>query len=503
MKGLLFVTQMSILMKRENEFERRGSPLNDEKKSKKELIKELQKVRERYKYIFKIAKVGIVVHDRNGRIRDANPEAEKALGLPEEKMKKKGVDYWEGKIFKENGESMKVSDFPISKVFDSEKPVEGAIIGVQPSSQKGIKWYVHNATPLFNKKGNIDRVMTSFIEITKKKKMENQLKKSEQKYRSFFQTSRDAVFITSEDGRWIDMNDAAVELFGYKSKKELQKIRIPDLYKNPEDRKRHLAIIEKRGFSKDFPIDLIRKDGRIINTLITSVVVKKKKGETTVYQGIIKDITQRKKAEEQLKKSLKEKDVMLREIHHRVKNNLQIVTSLLRLQSNFTQDKKAKEAFKESQNRIHSMSLIHEKLYRSKNLAQIDLGVYIQNFVTHLFHTYEVDASQIKMEIDGKDIQVDINKAIPCGLILNELVSNAVKHAFPSGQKGNLNINLHNNKRGKAVLSVKDDGSGLPEGINIKNPKSLGLQLIKDLTQQIGGTLRIQRKDGTQFTVIF
>ncbi|HZX10356.1 MAG TPA: PAS domain S-box protein, partial [Acidobacteriota bacterium] len=451
----------------------------------KKLKIELQKSREKYKHLFENIKVGIVVHDRSGRIIEANPEAEKTLGLSQQELKEKPVDYWEGKTYNENSELMKTSEFPIFRVFNSGKPDEGTIIGISSPKHKEIKWYIHNAVPLFDKKGNIDRIMTSFIEITKQIETENELKRSEQKYRSFFQTSRDAVFITSKDGRWIDMNDAAVKLFGYKNKQELKKIRIPDLYENLEDRKRHLAVIEKQGFTKDFAVNLKRKDGRIINTLITSVVVKKKKGEATVYQGIIKDITERKKTEEKMEKSLKEKEVLLREIHHRVKNNLQIVTSLLRLQSQFIRDKEAKQAFRESQNRIYSMALIHEKLYKSQDLARINLGHYIQNFVTHLFHTYEVDTSRIKMSMDTENVQVDINTAIPCGLILNEMVSNAIKHAFPSGQKGEVSIRLGKNEEGKINLSVKDNGRGLPREVNLNNPKSLGLQLIKDLTKQL------------------
>ncbi|MFO7980122.1 MAG: PAS domain S-box protein [Candidatus Aminicenantes bacterium] len=469
----------------------------------KKLKSELQKSREKYKHLFENIKAGIVIHARDGSIIEANPEAEKALGLPEEELKKKDMNYWEGKIFKENGEPMKTSEFPVSRVFNSGKPDEGAIIGISSPKHKEIKWYIQNATPHFDKKGNVDRVMTTFIEITKQIETENELKRSEQKYRSFFQTSRDAVFITTDDGRWIDMNDAAVKLFGYKSKRELQKIRIPDLYENSEVRKRHLEVIEKQGFTKDFAVNLKRKDGRIINTLITSVVVKKKKGEATVYQGIIKDITQRKKTEEKMKKSLKEKEVMLREIHHRVKNNLQIVTSLLRLQSQFLRDKEAKQAFRESQNRIYSMALIHEKLYKSQDLARINLGHYIQSFVTHLFHAYEVDTSQIKMLMDTEDVQVDINTAIPCGLILNELVSNALKHAFPSGQRGEVNVRLSKNKEGKINLTVKDNGRGLPREVNLHNPKSLGLQLIKDLTKQLNGEVKVQKTKGSKFTVTF
>jgi len=477
--------------------------MRGKKKSKEELKKELQEARKRYRQIFEIAKVGIVVHDRNGKIIDANPEAEKALDNTEKELRKKDINYWEGKIYKENGELMKPSEFPVSRVFDTGKPTKGDVVGILGSKQDEIKWYIHGAAPLFDEKENIDKVMTSFIEITKQIRMENQLKRSEEKYRSFFQTSRDAVFITSKQGHWLDMNDAAVKLFGYKNTQELSKVKIPDLYEKPEDRKRHIDIIEKKGFTKDYAVNLKKKNDQVINTLITSVVIKNNSGEVIGFQGTIKDITERKKAEEKIKKSLQEKEVMLREIHHRVKNNLQIVTSLLRIQARFIQDRKAKQAFKESQSRIYSMSLVHEKLYKSQDYANIDLGLYIQNFVTHLFHTYEVDTSRIEMSTDTENVHVDINKAIPCGLILNELVSNALKHAFPCGQKGKLSIKLRKSNNRKISLSVKDNGKGLPKGINIRHPKSLGLQLIKDLTMQLHGDLKVRRENGTQFTIYF
>ncbi|MGM0466021.1 MAG: sensor histidine kinase, partial [Acidobacteriota bacterium] len=139
----------------------------------------------------------------------------------------------------------------------------------------------------------------------------------------------------------------------------------------------------------------------------------------------------------------------------------------------------------------------------SQDLARINLGHYIQSFVTHLFHAYEVDTSQIKMLMDTEDVQVDINTAIPCGLILNELVSNALKHAFPSGQRGEVNVRLSKNKEGKINLTVKDNGRGLPREVNLHNPKSLGLQLIKDLTKQLNGEVKVQKTKGSKFTVTF
>jgi PAS domain S-box-containing protein len=215
------------------------------------------------------------------------------------------------------------------------------------------------------------------------------------------------------------------------------------------------------------------------------------------------DISQRKNSEEKVRASLKEKEVMLQEIHHRVKNNLQIIISLLRLQARFIKDKEAKELFKDSQRRIRSMAIIHEKLYRSEDFAQVNFAWYIQSFSTHLFQTYMVDSTKIKLNMDVDDIQIDINKAIPCGILLNELVSNSIKHAFPSGRKGQIKIRLKQTKAGRVSLEVKDNGVGFPKNLDFRKPETLGLQLINDLSKQIRATLLVEIKAGTKITVVF
>ncbi len=215
------------------------------------------------------------------------------------------------------------------------------------------------------------------------------------------------------------------------------------------------------------------------------------------------DISKHKNAERKIKASLKEKEIMLQEIHHRVKNNLQIIISLLRLQARFIKDKQARELFKDSQSRIRSMALIHEKLYRSEDFTQVNFAWYIQSFSTHLFQTYFVDSTKIKLNMDLDDIKIDINKAIPCGILINELVSNSIKHAFPSGRKGEIKIRLKQTKARRVSLAVKDNGVGFPKNIDFRKPETLGLQLINDLSKQIRATLRVEIKAGTKITVIF
>ena len=212
---------------------------------------------------------------------------------------------------------------------------------------------------------------------------------------------------------------------------------------------------------------------------------------------------QRKRAEEALKESLQEKEVLLKEIHHRVKNNMQVISSLLSLQSRHLHDPKAIGMFKDSQHRIRSMALVHEKLYQSPDLSRIDFGQYLENLVVYLVHSYQVDSGRIRMRIDVGDAALDINTAIPCGLIVNELVTNALKHAFPGGRKGEVRITLRRGDDGRLTLKVADDGAGWPAGVDFRRTDTLGLQLVTMLVDQLDGTIELEPKAGTIFRIVF
>jgi two-component sensor histidine kinase len=215
------------------------------------------------------------------------------------------------------------------------------------------------------------------------------------------------------------------------------------------------------------------------------------------------EIVYRKQAEEALQKSLKEKEALLKEIYHRVKNNMQIVSSLLNLQSKNVTDEKALEMLRESQGRIRSMALIHEKLYQSDDLSSIDFAKYINTLTINLFNIYRVNSGVIGFTVDAKDVSFDIETAIPCGLIINELVTNALKHAFPKGRKGNINISLHELEKNKFRLSVKDNGIGIPKDKDILNAGTLGLRLVMNLSKQINGTVKMDGTNGTSFEITF
>jgi PAS domain S-box-containing protein len=211
----------------------------------------------------------------------------------------------------------------------------------------------------------------------------------------------------------------------------------------------------------------------------------------------------RVRARERLQESLQEKEALLREVHHRVKNNMQIISSMFNLQAGEISDPRAVDKIRQGQARIRSMALIHEKLYQSKDLARINFGDYIRSLASHIFLFWKVDGERIKLEMDLEDATLDINTAIPCGLILNELLSNALKHAFPDGRTGTVRLSLHREPGGGLSLSIGDDGVGLPLGIEPGRTNTLGLQIVGLLTRQLNGTLAIDRIAGTAFSIRF
>jgi two-component sensor histidine kinase len=224
--------------------------------------------------------------------------------------------------------------------------------------------------------------------------------------------------------------------------------------------------------------------------------------------GIAQDITQRRQIEEQIKAALKEKEVLIREVLHRVKNNLQVIISLLNLQGRMTRmtsNKEIQEQFTEIRNRIRAMSLIHEKLFRSDNLAAIDFPEYAGTITTELCNAYNASRKHITLELKLEKVQLEMDKAIPLGLLLNELFSNVMKHAFPEWWQGRpvVKVSLHQQADGKISLSVEDNGIGLPEDVNIEKSQSLGLYLVILLTEQLRGTWQVDRGQGIKWVISF
>ncbi|MEK7251478.1 MAG: histidine kinase dimerization/phosphoacceptor domain -containing protein [Bacteroidota bacterium] len=236
---------------------------------------------------------------------------------------------------------------------------------------------------------------------------------------------------------------------------------------------------------------------------LSSVRVPDNYRRTFVYRTAMTDITERKKAEEQIHTSLREKEVLLKEVHHRVKNNLQIISSLLKLQSGFVEDKRALELFRESQDIIRSMALIHEKLYRSDDLSSVNYSEYITEVATNLFRSYGINTDAILLSVDVANVAWGLDTAIPVSLIINELISNSLKYAFPNGRQGQISIRLYTYDGMYFTLVVSDNGVGIPEHVDIQQTESLGLQLVAALTDELQGKLTLDRFKGTRFTITF
>ena len=260
----------------------------------------------------------------------------------------------------------------------------------------------------------------------------------------------------------------------------------------------------RRGERSTYDLEIIRPDGEHRNLIVTATPQLDATGSFAGALTVWLDITERKRAEEKLKASLLEKEVLLKEIHHRVKNNLQVVYSLLNLQASQTTDAAGLDVLRDSQNRVRSMALVHETLYRSPDLAQVDFAEYASNLAAHLARSYRIDSTAIQFSVQAApDVRLSIEEAVPCGLIINELVSNALKHAFPKGRAGTVSVRLAHTPDEQIAITVADDGIGLPAGFDPARTESLGMQLIVQLVRQIHGRLTLQRDNGTQVTVEF
>lgn len=368
-------------------------------------------------------------------------------------------------------------------------------------SENGKRSFLVTTDPVLDKEDKPIAVVHTVHDITERKKAEKQLNIERTYLDRLFESAQEAILMTDREGNIIRVNNEFTRLFGY-TLDEIIGRSIDDFIAPSDLHEEAVAATENITHGKNFSIESVRqtKDGNRINVSIlgSPIVINE---EIVGMYGIYRDITERKMAEDKIIASLKEKEVMLQEIHHRVKNNLQIISSLLRLQSRLIEDPAFVEMFKESQNRIQSMASIHEQLYKSKDYAKINFGTYAQNLIVHLFQTYAISPNKIEMETNTEDVLIDINNAIPCGLICNELVSNSIKHAFPEDKKGKIIFKLHSEKEGKVLILISDNGIGIPKEIDLQNPKTLGMQLVNDLIEQIKGTIELDRKGGTTWKI--
>jgi PAS domain S-box-containing protein len=341
-------------------------------------------------------------------------------------------------------------------------------------------------------------------DITEHKKMEHQLKESEARYKNLVEKARIAILIDDKDGNLRYFNDRLCEIFGYK-REELEGETILTLV-HPEDREivinLHKSRISGKKVKSSYEFKGVRKDGTALFCEVDAVILKEK-NKVIGTRSYIRDITESKRDKMRIEDSLREKEVLLREVHHRVKNNMQVISSLLALQSENIQDKDILEIFKESRRRIKTMAMVHEKLYGSEELSNVNFSKYIDSLAHYLFQSFGIDSEKIVLKKDVEEIFLDINTAIPLGLLLNELISNSLKHGFPDRKKGEIKVSLVRTGDGRLKLVVSDNGVGTEDKIDINKPGSFGLQLVKMLTEQLHGDMEIENNEEISFIITF
>ncbi|MCC5639740.1 PAS domain S-box protein [Nostoc sp. CHAB 5844] len=343
-------------------------------------------------------------------------------------------------------------------------------------------------------------------EISKRKQIEKALRDSEERFRTAFHQAAVGIAHVGLDGRWLLVNQRLCDIVGYTAE-ELE-LRTFQEITHPEDLTASLKYVDEIliGNIQTYTMEkrYFRKDGSIIWINFTVSLTHKTSGEPKYFIAVIEDISDRKHSQAQIQASLREKEVLLKEIYHRVKNNLQVISSLLNLQSEYIKDKQDMVIFQQSQQRIASMALIHEKMYQSPDLARIDFGEYIQDLVASLFSSYEVNEGAISLNINvDSHVLLGLDLAIPCGLIIHELVSNSLKYGFPHGGEGEIYIAIAENLDQQFTITISDNGVGLPPNFNFKNTASLGWQLVDALTQQIAGDINIKSHTGVEFQITF
>jgi PAS domain S-box-containing protein len=379
---------------------------------------------------------------------------------------------------------------------DVEKQSDGLKIGgIEITGEDEIAGLAKNFNKLAERLNNTHTKLKT--ESEDRKKAQKALRESEEKYRKLFEMESDAlVLIDIENRNMLDANASFIKLYGY-TKEEMLCMEITDFSAEPDKTEKSI-----QDFEKFIPLRYHKKkDGTVFPVEITANNYEYK--ERKVLIAAVRDITNRKVIEQQIEKSLKEKELLLSEIHHRVKNNFEIISSLLDMSSMGTQNLEIKNLLLASRARIYSMALIHSQLYQSDRFDRVDMAIHIGELTEHLQFLYGSE-KKVNLKIEPSEVYLSIKQAIPCALILNELITNSLKHAFVDKEQGKILISIHNANDNTVLLRVKDDGEGIPGGIEVRPAGSLGLELVNHLVVgQLKGEIRFNNDDGTDICIEF
>lgn len=443
---------------------------------------------------------GVVLYGGDGNLITCNKSAEDILGMPLDAMFKNAGTIGGCNFVNNNGEILNQSEFPASVVLASGEPVKNFVMGILKSQQNEC-WISVNAEPIrIQDSADISGVAVTFMNVTEQLNSAKELNKLSAVARS----TSNAVVITDDqfNVEWVNQGFESISGFLFSEVKSKKLFSL--ILEQNSDLNSITFIDECVRQQKEFFIErmFISKQGNNFFLHIEAQPIFNAKGILSNYILVGADITENKKNELVMSNSLKEKETLLAEIHHRVKNNLAVISSLFQLQILYSDDELVRSLLKESQYRLKSMALVHEKLYEGGDLSLVNFSQYITEVVDHIQCAYPVNSADVNVQFNLKDILLNIAQALPCALILNEVLTNCFKYAFVGRMVGTIVINFEE-KGDYFLLEVIDDGIGFPANFSSAKVKSLGLTLIRTLTSQLKGSVDISSKNGTRVVITF
>lgn len=463
--------------------------------AEKKSLAKIQESERMFRSLFEHNPHSVYYFDTEGNFRDANPKFEELSGYTSEELR--GMSF-----------SPFIAEKDMEKTWNNfQETLQGKthsyeITGVTRSGER--REARINSFPIIVG-DEIVGVFGIAEDITESKEAKQKLQQNKKRWQHLVEDNPQPVQVT-RDAEIIFINEAGAKLYGAQSVKEILGRSVfdfchPESLEKVRDRKEKLERGENLPKIADLMLQQLNGELRYVEVHSIPITYKGK----PAIQTVLHDVTDRKEKEEIIKTTLKEKEVMIKEIHHRVKNNMAVVSGLLELQTMSSENKEVNKILRESQHRIYSMAMIHEKLYQSESLSQIDFAKYIRELVSSINDTYNLESRDIEINYDIEEVILDVNKAIPCGLILNELVTNSYKHAFKGRESGSITIEL-NKEQDNVKLKVRDDGDGLPDDFKLEEEQGLGMTLVKTLQRQLDGELNFNHASngsGVNFLVSF
>lgn len=359
--------------------------------------------------------------------------------------------------------------------------------------------------PLFDSKGSVAQIIEYNLDITDRKRTEDSLRDAHQLLETIFEHTHILIAYMDTQFNFIRVNKSYAmadnrEPSFFPGKNHFS------LYPNRENEEIFHMTVKNGKPHYEFAKPFVYADfpERGISFWDWNLIpVKDVKGKVYGLILTLQNVTERREAEKKIEESLREKELLLKEIHHRIKNNLAVIHSLLKLQSGYIKEERYKDVLNDSMARIRTMGLIHERLYRSEDLSKIVFSDYLEDMIDDIYTSYELSSRKVLLKKDIERITLGLESAVPCGLIVNELLSNCMKHAFPEGRKGIINVILRVNEKNYIELIVRDNGVGIAKDLDLSNMDSLGLALVNSLVEQIEGELELKRENGTEFKISF